>query len=136
MSKLFPANQTQSYYEYPLVETPISPSTTNHELTKSFLFFRTAFHAVRQAKSLIRCTRSHSQFLHLNGDFNPHVDYVAEMERLQLDLEVWENRLVEAGLGLVDWLAVRTLGRGLPGEILGMVKGELETGVMVLPKVW
>ncbi len=64
------------------------------------------------------------------------MDYVAEMERLQLDLEVWENRLVEAGLGLVDWLAVRTLGRGLPGEILGMVKGELETGVMVLPKVW
>ena len=49
---------------------------------------------------------------------------------------MWEGRLVEAGVGVVEWAARVGTGRGLPGEILGMIGEGLRGGGGVLPEVW
>lgn len=50
---------------------------------------------------------------------------------------MWEGRLVEAGVGLVNWAAKMRTGRFLPREILGMIGERLrENDELVLPEVW
>lgn len=58
-----------------------------------------------------------------------------KLEQQRRDLEVWEERFLDAGLEMVNWAAVRALGRGLPGEILGLVGWELGRGEMELPEL-
>ena len=38
-------------------------------------------------------------------------------------------------MGMVEWAAKEALGKGLPEEILGMVKWELERGERALPEL-
>lgn len=49
----------------------------------------------------------------------------AQLEAESRDLETWEARLVQAGVGFVNWVAKVRTGRWLPGEILGMIGEEL-----------
>ena len=51
--------------------------------------------------------------------------YEAQLEAESRDLETWEARLVQAGVGFVNWVAKVRTGRWLPGEILGMIGEEL-----------
>ncbi|KAL6719182.1 hypothetical protein ACLMJK_003419 [Lecanora helva] len=110
---------------------PTSPQTT-HELTKAFLYFRTASTAILNLHPLIEYNQECIEGI-LNttmpgpGQSPTLVAYRNESDQYQADLAVWEDRLLEATLDLVHWLAVRSLGRELPREILGMIGRELET---------
>lgn len=43
---------------------------------------------------------------------------------------------MEAGVGLVNWVAKLRTGRFMPGEILGMIGEGLRESELVLPDVW
>lgn len=62
--------------------------------------------------------------------------YAAQLETELRDLKMWEARLVEAGLGVVNWAAKVRTGRLLPGEILGMIGEGSRKDELVLPKIW
>lgn len=49
---------------------------------------------------------------------------------------MWEARLVEAGVGVVDWAAKVRTGKWLPGEILSMIGERLKGNDLVLPEIW
>lgn len=117
----------------------MSSNTTtirNHELMKAFLFLRTATIIVTSTKPQIEHTRYLIDFSAMNGHHRDYVAYQAELESQQTDLELWEKRWVEAGVGLVDWVAIRSVGRSLPVEILGTVGMELRRGEMELAPLW
>ena len=107
-----------------------------HELTKAFLFLRTASTAVTNLQAQLK-SANQSFAQHFAGYYQ---SYPATFEALLQDeglekqyLAVWEERWVEAGVGLIDWVATGKIGRGLPREILGMVEMELRRGEMQLP---
>ena len=52
------------------------------------------------------------------------------------DLAMWEARLVEAGVGVVNWAAKVRTGNWLPGEIVGMIGERLRKRELVLPEIW
>lgn len=62
--------------------------------------------------------------------------YEAQLEIELRDLKMWEARLVEAGVGLVNWAAKVRMGRWLPGEILGMIGERMQKNDLVLPEIW
>lgn len=62
--------------------------------------------------------------------------YEAQLETELGELKKWEARLVEAGVGVVNWAAKVRMGRCLPGEILGMIGERLQKNGLVLPELW
>ncbi len=113
--------------------TKSPPSTFQHELTKAFLFLRTCIIAITNTEVQIQSTKAYVQWNSVNGNYNEHMAYATELETQQRDLGLWEDRWAEAGVGLISWVVMRSLGRSLPMEILGMVGRELRRGDMELP---
>lgn len=100
---------------------------------KAFLFLRTCITAVANTGIHIESAKARIQWSLGKGNYHEHWAYEAEMRSQQRDVEIWEDRWAEAGVGLVGWIAFRSLGRRLPVEILGIVGKELRRGDMELP---
>lgn len=115
---------------------PIPLPSVNHELMKAFLFLRTTTIIVTSTKSQIEHSRYLIEFSGKNGDHTNYIAYQNELDSQERDLELWEKRWVEAGVELVNLVAIRTVGRSLPREILGMVEMELRRGEMELAPLW
>ncbi|KAM0795570.1 hypothetical protein BDR22DRAFT_894105 [Usnea florida] len=123
----------------PASSNPPCAPTRTHNLTAAFLFLRTASTAVTNLTAQIASTKASLQS---RTQINHHAEtityHTTQLETEQRDLKMWEARLVEAGVGVVNWVAKERLGeRWLPGEILGMI-GERLRGDdgLVLPGVW
>lgn len=124
---------------------PLPNPNPNHNLTSAYLFLRTASTAVTNLTAQTASTKASLS--------QPGPDSVRQHQHQQhmmtayeaeaRDLALWEARLVQAGVGVVNWVAKVRTGRWLPGEILGMVAeflrvrvGEDDGLVLVLPDVW
>lgn len=115
--------------------TKLTLPTYHHELIKAFLFFRTCTVAIANTNAHIKSTESYIQWNSVNGYYNEHEANEAELEVQQRELELWEDRWAEAGVGMINWVVTRSLGRGLPAEILGLVEVELRRGELDLPSL-
>lgn len=115
-----------------------SPSASNptHNLTAAFLYLRTASTAVTNLAAQIESTKAYIQYDSQLWYYSEHTAYRAQLETEMRDFQMWETRLVEAGVGVVNWAAKVRMGRWLPGEILGMIGERLQKDDMVLPEVW
>ena len=114
---------------------PLS-SSPSYNLTAAFLFLRTASTAVTNLTTQIESTKACIQYSSQTGCYKEHLAYEAQLETELRDLETWEARLVQAGMGVVNWAAKVRTGRWLPGEILGMVGERLHKNDLVLPEIW
>lgn len=114
------------------------PSSTNPtcNLKAAFLFLRTASTAVTNLTTQIESTKAYIQYNSQNGNYNQHIAYEAQLETEMRDLRLWEARLVQAGVGVVNWAAKVRTGRWLPEEILGMIGERLQKNDLVLPEIW
>ena len=110
-------------------------SDPTHNLTSAFLFLRTASTAVTNLTTQIASTKSFIQSNSQPARHREHMAYEAQLEAESRDLETWEARLVQAGVGFVNWVAKVRTGRWLPGEILGMIGEELrrDDGLVLPP---
>lgn len=112
----------------------------SHQLTQNLLYIRTSLLAIKHLTAQIRITKNNKLCLKAilwsssDAYHSQRAPYQTELERDQRDLEMWERRWVEAGVGIVEGVAVRELGggRGLPREILDMVGRELRRGEELL----
>ena len=105
-------------------------------LTAAFLFLRTASTAVTHLTAQIESTKAYMQYISGHDYCNVQIAYKAQCQAESQDLKIWEARLVQAGLGVVNWAAKARTGRWLPGEILGMIGERLQKDDLVLPEVW
>lgn len=114
-----------------------SPTPTfQQELNKAFLFLRTCVAAIQDTEGKIESTKPYIQWNSAHGIYDEHMAYEAELQSHQRDLALWEDRRAEAAVGVISWIAIRSLGRSLPVEILGMVGKELRRGDRELPPLW
>ena len=108
-----------------------------HELTKTYLFLRTAHTAVANLSPLVASAKAYGQqwnSMHFtDGELTTYTTRLEEQER---DLRVWTGRLDEAQVGLVDWAARRELERALLEEILDIVRTMLRKGERELSDLW
>ncbi|KAL9131254.1 MAG: hypothetical protein Q9175_006805, partial [Cornicularia normoerica] len=104
---------------------PLSANSTQN-LTAAFLFLRTASTAVTNLTSQIESTKADIQHTSLNGHYTEHIAYEAQLETELRDLKMWKARLVQAGVGVVNWATKVRTGRWLPEEILRMIAGWLQ----------
>lgn len=72
----------------------------------------------------------------MHGKYNEHKAHKSQLETELRDLDMWRARLVEAGVGVVNWAAKVKTGKFLPGEILMMIGERLGENELVLPDVW
>ena len=94
----------------------------SRELTKAYLFLRTADSAVTNLRSQIKSTKAYILWNSVNGYYNAHVAYEEELEVEERDLETWQKRLLEGQIGLIEWAAIRARrGKRLPPELLNMI---------------
>ncbi|CAD6567451.1 MAG: hypothetical protein ASARMPREDX12_005841 [Alectoria sarmentosa] len=114
----------------------LSPPDPTQNLKAAFLFVRTASTAVSNLTAQIESTKAYIQYSSQNGHYNEHTVYEAQLEIELRDLKMWEGRLVEAGVGVVNWAAKVRAGRWLPGEILGMIGQRMQKNDLVLPEIW
>ncbi|MCJ1275677.1 hypothetical protein MMC21_003480 [Puttea exsequens] len=115
------------------ISTALDPS---HELMKAFLFLRTASAALSNIKAQIKSTKSYIQWNSVNGYYNEHWAYEAELEKEHEDLTMWERRYAQAGAGLVNWASKVQTGRWLPAEIVELVRNFLWDDGLDLRKIW
>lgn len=113
-----------------------SSSDPTHNLTAAFLFLRTASTAVTNLTTQTESTKAYIQYDSQNGYHSEHMGHEAQLETELQDLKMWEARLVEAGVGFVNWAAKVRTGRWLPGEILGMIGESLRENDLVLSDIW
>ena len=94
----------------PASSTP-TPIPT-HNLKAAFLFLRTASTAVTNLTVQIDSTKASIQSKLQNGHHTESLTYyTTQLETEQRDLKMWEARLVQAGVGVVNWAAKVRLGR-------------------------
>ena len=123
---------------------PLLPDTSSHpelaptrELTKAFLFLRTATAAIKNLKAQIKSTDAYIQYNSINGNYTEHCAYQAEQDEQEKDLKIWERRYAQAGAGLVHWMVKIKLGKFLPGEIVNLIAKMLfKSDDLVLPDIW
>jgi hypothetical protein len=115
---------------------PDPDSHPTHELTKAFLFLRTASTAITNLKTQVESTKACCRWNSVNGNYNEHWAYEEELATQEKDLEVWETRYAQAGAGLVNWTAKVKTGNWLPAEIFGMIGEMLYSHGMDLPRIW
>ena len=102
-------------------------TNSSTELTKAYLFLRTADSAVTNLKSQIKSTKAYIQWNSVNGYYTAHMAREEEMEKEERDLEKWQERLLEGQIGLLEWAAIHALrGRRLPPEMLNMITTRLK----------
>ena len=107
-------------------------SVQSHELMKAYLYIQTASIATANIKQQMKSTEAYIQYNSINGNYNEHMAYQAELDEQEHYLEVWQDRWVEAAMTIVDYFAMGCLGRALPGEVLAMIRRELRRGDLVL----
>ncbi|CAF9913802.1 hypothetical protein IMSHALPRED_001449 [Imshaugia aleurites] len=113
-----------------------SSSTPTHNLNAAFLFLRTASTAVTNLTTQIESTKAYILYNSQHGYYNEHIKHESQLEAEVRGLRMWEARLVEAGVGVVDWAAKVRTGKWLPGEILSMIGERLKGNDLVLPEIW
>ena len=118
-----------------------SPTTTRlspaRELTKAFLFLRTVSTAVANTKKDIKSTEAYVLYNSINGNYNEHVEYQAELDKEEEELRKWEARFVQAAVQIVDWTAKISLGKWLPREIIGIIGDMIARDEdVVLRRIW
>lgn len=125
-------------FRFPSPRAPAMPlpSSPTQNLTAAFLFLRTASTAVTNLTAQTESTKAYIQNNSQNGHHKEHLAHGAQLDTELRDLRTWEARLVQAGMGLVNWAAKVRTGRWLPGEILGLVGERLRTDDLVLPEIW
>ncbi|KAL9098303.1 MAG: hypothetical protein Q9163_006014 [Psora crenata] len=97
-----------------------------YELNKAYLFLRTAHAAVSSLDTQKQATQACILYANVNGDYNYHMQLEDELEQQETDLEIWQERLIDAQVGLVDWVARRELKRGLPLEMLFLLREKID----------
>ena len=113
-----------------------SYSDSAHNLTAAFLFLRTASTAVANLTTEIESAEAMTEFRAQGRCFLGIDGERARLEAASRELEMWEARLVQAGVGVVNWAAKVRMGQWLPEEILGMIGERLRKRDLVLPEVW
>ena len=71
----------------------------------------------------------------MTSDYYANLNAQEQLDGEEEELKKWEERLVQAGLQIVDCVARREMGRWLPAEILAIVRGFLREDGMVLKKI-
>lgn len=117
------------------MSSPLDLNPT-YEVTKAFLFLRTASTAVTNLGTEIESTKAHIQWNSVNGYYNEHMANEAQLETERRELKLWETRFVHAGAGLVNWTAKVKTGKWLPAEIVGIVGEMLYSSDLDLPRIW
>ena len=107
-------------------------TTQSHELMKAFLYIHTASIAITNIQEQMTSTEAYIQYNSINGYYTQHCEYQEEWDEQKRDLDLWQERWVQAAVAIVDGFAMKCLGRGLPGEILDIVGRDLRRGDMVL----
>lgn len=107
----------------PSIMEPSQPLDSHQELVKAFLFLRTAFTAVQNMAQILQATDA--SLANAPLEYYHYAEYKRDDEKAQLDL--WQDRLLEAQIGLIHWVARSTLRKSnaLPPEILRMIEGYL-----------
>ena len=104
-------------------DIPLDP---RHELTKSFLFLRTADAAVTNSYHQERSTWARMMHAVRANDDILHLRLIDELADEEKELQKWKDRLVDGQIGFVDWAARCAIGRGLPTEILWLFRDVFE----------
>ena len=114
--------------------TPLNPA---RELTKAFLFLRTASTAITNTKAEIKGTEAYVLYNSVNGNYAEHCYYQEQQDKEEEELRKWEGRFVLAGTQIVDWAAKICLGKWLPREIVGIVGDMIaRDDELVLRRIW
>ena len=96
---------------------------SSHELTKAYLFLRTAHSAVTNLSIQVKSTTAYVKWNSVNGYYTEHVAYQEKLDTEERDLEIWQERLLEGQVGFLDWAAIRAMkGKRLPPELLGLIR--------------
>jgi hypothetical protein len=110
-----------------------SPS---YELTSAFLYLRTCSVAIENTKAQIKSTTAYACWTPVSSNYYSKLSAPEQLDEEEEELKVWEERFVQAGLQIVDYVAKRETGRWLPAEILGIVGQFLRDDGMVLKMIW
>lgn len=109
----------------------------SHELTKAFLFLRTASTAVKNLEVQVESTKVYSHWNSVNSNYSVSCAYSDEVTVQEQDLKTWETRYAHAGAGPVNWTAKMKIGRWLPAEIVGIIQEMVYNDRNLdLPRIW
>lgn len=96
------------------------------ELVKAYLFLRTACSAVTHFKLEVIARHDYKSS---TANFGRRIAYARMMylDKQERDLEMWQERLLDGQVGIVEWAAIRAMsGTRLPPEILSMIRDLLK----------
>ena len=116
--------------------TPLNPT---RELTKAFLFLRTASTAVTNTTAQLAGTKDYVQYYSnsVDGYYIKYCRYQEKQAKEEEELKKWEVRLVHAGVQIVDWAAKLSLGKWLPREIIEIIGDMIARDEdLVLRRIW
>ena len=85
----------------------MAPPRYQHELSKAFLLLRACTTALVNKNAEIKSTKSCIQWISVNGYYNEHRAAETELEVQQREVELWEDRWVKAGVGVIKNWKVR-----------------------------
>ena len=98
-----------------------------HDFGKAYLFLCTADSAVKNLSAQIASTKAYIAWNSLHGYHSQHGIYKEGLETEEDDLRLWEERLLEAQVGFVEWAACRAMGgKILPPEIGGIIRSLID----------
>ena len=117
------------------MSSPLDLNPT-YEVTKAFLFLRTASTAVTNLRTQIESTKAYIQWNLVNRYYNEHMANEAQLGTDERELKSWETRLVHVGAVLVNWTAKVKTGKWLPAGIVGIIGEMLYSSDLDLPRIW
>ena len=118
----------------PTTSTPLNPA---YEMTKAFLFLRTASTAITNTKEQIKSSEAYITYNSINGNYSDHMYYEERQREEEKELKKWEARFVQAAVQIVDWTAKISLGKWLPREIIGIIEDLIaRDDDLVLRRIW
>ncbi len=99
------------------------------ELIKAYLLLRTAYSAVTHFKLEVVAIDTHNGGTSRPSSSGGKAEFVWEkyLDKEERHLELWQERLLQGQIGVVEWAAIRAMGgKRLPSELSGMIRDLLK----------